>query len=48
MLERHRTQNEVWLEKTRGEIDDEKKELAEQKVGQCSLSSGDRRVMLGI
>ena len=32
MLERHRTQNEEWLEKTRAENDADRKELAEQKV----------------
>jgi hypothetical protein len=43
MLDRHRAQNEVWLEKTRGEIDDEKKQLAEQKAilekGQAELAA---------
>ena len=38
MLERHRSQNEEWLEKTRGEIDAEKRELAEQKVSQGKQS----------
>ena len=33
MLERHRSQNEEWVERTRGEMDAEKKQLAEEKVG---------------
>lgn len=38
MLERHRSQNEEWLEKTRREIDAEKRELAEQKVSRGQQS----------
>ena len=41
MLERHRTQNEEWLEKTRAENDADRKELAEQKV-LCVEGGGDK------
>ena len=33
MMESHRSQNEEWVERTRGEMDAEKKQLAEEKVG---------------